>query len=94
MAHSDDSNLINLDTERTKRRGATAMTGKELVDEVVFLLDQGTHPLLIADTMGLKWASILRAAARLGRSDELNRIDLDEWRRWTLPERSGWGYAA
>lgn len=88
------SNLIHLDRERMKRRGDTRMVGAELIDEVVFLLDQGTHPLLAAEMVGRDWDSITRTARGLGRSEEVCRFDIDEWRRFTIPDRSGWGFAA
>lgn len=89
------SNLIQLDTERRRLRGEKKpLQGAELIDEVVFLLDQGTHPLQAAQQLGRDWDSILRTARGLGRSAEVCRSDIDEWRRYSFPDKSGWGYAA
>lgn len=89
------SNVIHLDRERAKRRSESKpMSGAELIDEVVFLLDQGTHPLMVAQMLGKPWTTITKAASRAGRSAEVIRGDIDEWRRYTFPDHSGWGYAA
>lgn len=88
------TNLIHLDRERMKRRGDKKMTRTELVDEVVFLLDQGTHPLMVAQQLGYSWKAITKAADVLGRSGEIIRGDMDEWRRYSVKDRTGWGYAA
>lgn len=89
------SNVIHLDAERGKRRGEKPMGRAELIDEVVFMLGQGVHPLMIAQTIGKSWRTITKAANALGRSSEVNVIDLDEWRRYSFADkRTGWGYAA
>lgn len=90
-----NKNLIHLDRERMNRRGeGRSLKGGELIDEVVFLLGQGTHPLMIAQQTGRDWDSILRTARGIERSAEVNRVDIEEWRRYTIPDRTGWGYAA
>lgn len=80
------SNLIHLDEERMARRGDKPMDGAETLDEVVYLLDAGVHPYLAAQQLGRSWQSLVKLAERYGRSDELHRGDLDEWRRYSAPE--------
>ncbi len=72
--------------------GDKPMSSAEMLDEVVWLLDGGTHPLVAARMVGKSWATITKAADRLGRSHEIIRQDIDEWRRYRPRERSGWGF--
>lgn len=85
---------IELDAERTKARGDSPMTSAEVLDELVWLLDGGTHPHLAAQMLGKSWEALTKAAERAGRSAEINRIDIDEWRRYTFGDRAGWARAA
>lgn len=88
------SNLIHLDAERIARRGDKPMEGAETLGEFEHLLDAGTHPLLAAQMLGVPYANLERLANRHGRSDLFTRVDIGEWDRFRLPERTGWGYAA
>lgn len=78
------SNLIHLDAERRQRRGDKKLSRRELIDEVVWLLDGGTHPLLAARLLGTSWATITRYANLQGRSDEVIRQDISEWNRYAF----------
>lgn len=81
--------LIHLDRERMERRGDTPMTSAEVIDELVWLLDGGTHPLVAAEILGKSWPTLTKAAERLGRGDEINRIDAEEWRRYSARPSGG-----
>ena len=91
-----NNNLIHMDAERRRLRGERKpLQGGELIDEVVFLLDQGTHPLMVAQQVGRSWESITRTARAVDRSGEVCRFDIDGWRRYTFADKpTGWGYAA
>lgn len=94
MAIKTNPTLIHLDAERIKRRGDKPMDGAETLDEFTFLIDSGVHPLLAAQMLGVKYDSIQKLAERHGRTGLFDRIDIYEWKRYTLAERTGWGYAA
>ncbi|MEV4737152.1 MULTISPECIES: hypothetical protein [unclassified Microbacterium] len=76
------SNLIHLDTERIKRRGDEPMGGAETLDEYEFLIDNGTHPLLAAQMLGVPYANLQKLARDHERSGLFNRMDIGEWNRF------------
>lgn len=86
--------LIDLDAERAARRVEKKMTVPELLDEFEWLLDGGVHPLLAAQQLGVKYATLNKYAALHGRSELFHRVDIGAWDRYVLESRSGWGYAA
>lgn len=94
MAVKTNTNLIHLDEERIKRRGDKPMSGPEVLDEFEFLLNAGTHPLLAAQMLGVKYDNLQRLAGRHGRVGLFGRVDIGAWKRDQFPERSGWGFAA
>lgn len=78
------TNLIHLDAERIARRGDTQMSGAETLDEFEFLIDAGTHPLLAAQLLGVRYDTLNKLASNHGRGELFTRIDIGLWDRYVL----------
>ena len=78
------TNLIHLDAERIARRGDRGMSGPETLDEFEFLIDTGTHPLLAAQLLGVRYDTLNKIASRYGRGELFTRIDIGAWDRYVL----------
>lgn len=86
--------IVHLDRERIKRRGDKPMAGPEVLDEFEFLTDAGTHPMLAAQMLGMKYATLVSLANRWGRSELINRSDVGYWNRFRHDNGNQYGRAA
>ncbi|WP_144795729.1 hypothetical protein [Microbacterium paludicola] len=82
MAVRQNKNVSYLDAERIKRRGDKPMEGPEVLDEFEFLISAGTHPLLAAQMLGMKYATLGKLAGRHNRQELLSLFDIGEWDRY------------
>ncbi len=72
--------------------GTRPLTGVELLDEVQWLIDNGTHPLLVAQLLSRSPGSIAKAARKAGRGRLAVPFERthNEWLGWGLHDpRSG-----